>query len=59
MRGKRDPLVPPRYRLYPGWSGDYGTVAGRWVLAAFDVGELTPGGRVLDIGCGPGRIARA
>jgi SAM-dependent methyltransferase len=27
------------------------------VLAAFDVGQLAPDGRVLDIGCGPGRIA--
>jgi SAM-dependent methyltransferase len=32
-------------------------VAGRWVRAALDVGELAPDGRVLDIGCGPGRIA--
>jgi SAM-dependent methyltransferase len=58
VRGKRDPLVPPRYRRYPGWRGAVtGMVSGRWVLAAFDAGELTPDGRVLDIGCGPGRIA--
>jgi SAM-dependent methyltransferase len=49
--------VPPRYRLYPGWFGDYGKVSGRWLLAALDAGELAPGGRVLDIGCGPGRLA--
>ena len=49
--------MPPRYRLYPGWSGDYGKVSGRWLLAALDAGELAPGGRVLDIGCGPGRLA--
>jgi SAM-dependent methyltransferase len=57
VRGERDPLVPPRHHLYAGWRCDYGRVAGRWVLAAFDVGELTPDGHVLDIGCGPGRIA--
>ena len=57
VRGKRDPLVPPRYRLYPGWRGDYGGVSGRWLLAALNAGELAPDGRVLDIGCGPGRIA--
>ncbi len=49
--------MPPRYRLYPGWIGDYGKVSGRWLLAALDAGELAPGGRVLDIGCGPGRLA--
>jgi SAM-dependent methyltransferase len=49
--------VPPRYRLYPGWRGDQGKVAGRWVLAASDVGGLAANDRVLDIGCGPGRIA--
>ena len=57
VRGERDPLVPPTYRRYPGWRGDFGKASGRWVLAAFDVGELAPDGRVLDIGCGPGRIA--
>jgi SAM-dependent methyltransferase len=56
-RGKRDPLLPPRYRLYAGWRGNYGKVSGRWLLAALDAGELAPDGRVLDIGCGPGRIA--
>lgn len=56
-RRERDPLVPPRYRLYAGWRGDYGKVSGRWMLASLDVGELAPDGRVLDIGCGPGRIA--
>jgi SAM-dependent methyltransferase len=54
-RGERDPLVPPRYRLYPGWRG--GKVSGRWVFGAFALGKLAPDGRLLDIGCGPGRIA--
>ena len=57
LRGRRDPLVPPRHRLYAGWRGDYGKVAGRWAYAAIELGELAPAGRVLDIGCGPGRIA--
>jgi SAM-dependent methyltransferase len=57
VRGRRDPLVPPRYRLYAGWRGDYGKVSHRWMLATLDAGELAPDGRVLDIGCGPGRIA--
>jgi SAM-dependent methyltransferase len=57
LQGRRDPLVPPRYRLYAGWRGDYGRVAGRWAYASRDLGQLAPSGRVLDIGCGPGRIA--
>jgi SAM-dependent methyltransferase len=57
LRGRRDPLVPPRHRLYAGWRGDYGKVAGRWAFATVELGKLDPAGRVLDIGCGPGRIA--
>jgi SAM-dependent methyltransferase len=57
-RGERDPLVPARYRLYAGvWRGDSGRIAARWVRVAQDVGGLAPDCRVLDIGCGPGRIA--
>jgi SAM-dependent methyltransferase len=56
-RGTRDPLVPPRYRLYAGWRCEAGKVSARWSSAILDVGGLAPDGRVLDIGCGPGRIA--
>jgi SAM-dependent methyltransferase len=32
-------------------------VSDRWLHAVLDAGELQPDDRVLDIGCGPGRIA--
>ena len=49
--------MPPRYRLYAGWRGEADKVSARWSSAILDLGELGPDGRVLDIGCGPGRIA--
>jgi SAM-dependent methyltransferase len=59
VRGRTDPLVPPR-RLR-GTVGDSDFVATGDALAQLLVSDagLAPGGRVLDIGCGIGRVARA
>ena len=52
--GTRDPLLPPR-RL--GLPSQLPKVGERLADALADAGRLAPGGAVLDIGCGPGRVA--
>ena len=55
LTGRRDPLVPPR-RL--GLASQLHGPGRRFVaVGLLDAGSLRPGDRVLDIGCGPGRIA--
>lgn len=59
VRGRSDPLVPPR-RLR-GTVGDTDFVATGEEIAALLAAHagLTPDARVLDVGCGIGRVARA
>jgi SAM-dependent methyltransferase len=54
--GRRDPLVPPRYLNYAGFRGYRD--AGLEYLGYFkELCALQPNHRVLDIGCGIGRMA--
>lgn len=52
--GTRNPLFPPRRMNLP---SQINSVATRQVELLKDPGGLRPDGRVLDIGCGPGKVA--
>jgi SAM-dependent methyltransferase len=54
--GQRDPLEPPR-RLRGVGSGHFRAVGEAILEQLVAIGELSPGARVLDIGCGVGRVA--
>ena len=56
MRGRRDPLTPPR-RLLTGDYSDFERLGQEFLGLFRELGGLQPGDAVLDIGCGPGRMA--
>ncbi|HEU0025284.1 MAG TPA: class I SAM-dependent methyltransferase [Thermoleophilaceae bacterium] len=56
IRGRRDPLVPPR-RLRSGDYSDFERLGREFLDLFVRLGGLRPDDRVLDIGCGPGRMA--
>ncbi|MEA2333259.1 MAG: hypothetical protein QOH58_3397 [Thermoleophilaceae bacterium] len=56
LAGRRDPLVPPR-RLITGDYGDYRELGNEFRDAFVSCGGLRPADAVLDVGCGPGRMA--
>lgn len=56
ITGKRDKMTPPRGRIFVG-SGDYKSQGERITDQLVRYGGLKPDHKVLDIGCGIGRIA--
>ena len=55
-RGRRDPLRPPR-RLQGVGRGDFTAVGNTIAGQLVDLGGLKEDARVLDVGCGSGRVA--
>ena len=54
--GKRDPLLPPRSKMYIG-GGDFSAIGEEFRQFFIDLCDLKPHQSVLDVGCGVGRIA--
>lgn len=57
IKGNHDPLVPPRDMIFIG-NGDYKKTGDEFLNYIVRFGNVTPESRILDIGCGIGRIAR-
>jgi SAM-dependent methyltransferase len=57
-RGRRDPLTPPRRYLDFVGDSDFAATGQEFLGHFRELGSLRPEDRVLDIGCGIGRMAR-
>jgi len=53
---KRDSMIPPRSRIFIG-SGDFVQIGEGFKQHFIELGNLKPDHRVLDVGCGIGRMA--
>jgi SAM-dependent methyltransferase len=62
VRGRRDPLTPPRSLMYVGSRqslrrSDFHAIGAELMRYLVEVGGLVPDDTVLDVGCGVGRMA--
>lgn len=61
LLGKRDPLTPPRRLMNVGTNqftrSDFNSIGRELFRYLVDIGELKPDDKVLDVGCGVGRMA--
>jgi SAM-dependent methyltransferase len=56
LLGRRDPLTPPKGKVFFG-GGDFNRVGEEFFGYFVELGGLKPDERVLDVGCGIGRMA--
>ena len=56
LLGQRDPLTPPKGKVFFG-GGDFNQVGEEYFRYFVELGGLQPDERVLDVGCGIGRMA--
>jgi len=56
VTGKRDPMIPPKGRIFIG-SGDFKSTGESIREQLVALAGLKPSDRVLDVGCGMGRVA--
>ncbi len=54
--GRRDPMTPPKGRIFFG-GGDFNKIGEEYFRYFVNLGGLKPHERVLDVGCGIGRMA--
>jgi SAM-dependent methyltransferase len=57
LRGNSDPLIPGRRKIFIG-GPEYRKVGDEFFELFKSIGKVTPQDRILDIGCGIGRMAR-
>lgn len=56
LKGKSNPLIPPRSLIFIG-DGDYKKTGNEFLSYFIELGGLLPDDKVLDVGCGIGRMA--